>query len=119
MVVGELLSEMGQLAACKEILSIISRFSVKVDPSSAAGVTDGVGDAAGVTDTVIVSSSANTEYQHVLTRALMSLGRLLLRLGSSISRTLLAGWCGAQFDIVRTHGYTISRISYCSLQKLH
>ena len=98
MVVGELLSEMGQLAACKEILSIISKFSVKVDPSSAAGVTDGVGDAAGVTDTVIVSS-ANTEYQHVLTRALMSLGRLFLRLGSSISRTLLAGWCGAQFDI--------------------
>lgn len=83
---------MGQLAACKEILAIISKFTVKVDPSSAAGAADGVGDAAAVTDTVIVSS-ANTEYQHVLTRALMSLGRLLLRLGSSISRTLLAGWC--------------------------
>ena len=81
-VVGGLLGENGQLVSCKELLTVISRFTVKVDPAGggvAADSSHGGGGGGGLdpTETAIVVPSVNSEYQHVLTRALISLGRLL------------------------------------------
>ena len=84
MVVGGLLGENGQLVSCKELLTVISRFTVKVDPAGGGVAADsshggGGGGGGGLdpTETAIVVPSVNSEYQHVLTRALISLGRLL------------------------------------------
>ena len=80
-VVGGLLGENGQLVSCKELLTVISRFTVKVDPAGGGVAADsshgGGGGGLDPTETAIVVPSVNSEYQHVLTRALISLGRLL------------------------------------------